>query len=309
MTDQRPPGTPVAALISARNVTGVLWMIAAMVTLTVMFAILKQVTLTLPVMVAALFRTVASFAFLLPWLMRGGPSLIKTERLGGHFLRSFFGITSFVCFTYAITHLFLADVVLLSFTMPFWTILIMALLGREQIRIRRLAATMVGFLGVLLILRPQSGIEPAAVLAVVGALLASLAMIQMKDLTSTEPPTRIVFYFFLFGSLLLLPGAMWQWRTPNQAEFLWLLGTGVAGALGQSFLARAYEAAEVGVVAPLDFIRLPVAAVIGFFAFAELPDIWTWVGTAVIFSSILYITYRERRLGRPAKPMDDAIGG
>jgi drug/metabolite transporter (DMT)-like permease len=300
--DHSASDTVDSARISARNIKGVLWMIAAMITITAMFAILKHVIATMPIMVAALFRTSISFVILLPWLMRGGRDLIATQRIGGHFLRSFFGISAFVCVTFAVAHLYLADATLLSFTSPLWTILIMALLGRERIRPRRFVATIVGFVGVLVIVRPQSGFEPAALVAIFGALLASFAMIQMKDLTRTEPPTRIVFYFFFFGSLLLLPGAIWQWRTPTLSEFGWLVGAGAVGAFGQICLARAYEAAEVGVVAPLDFIRLPVAALIGFLIFSEFPDAWTWIGTAVILAAVYDITNRERKRGRMVAP-------
>lgn len=305
MTQDEPPGLTASQLVSRRNVTGVLWMIAGMVVTTIMFAILKHVTEDFPATVAAFFRTFVSFLFLLPWLVRGGPQVLATKRLGGLFLRSFFGIAAFVSITYALAHLHFADVTLLSFTTPFWIILIMAMLGREQIRLRRLAATCVGFLGVLLVVRPQSGIEPAALVAIGAALFTSLAMIQLKDLTRTEPVNRIVFYFFLFGSLLLLPAALWQWQTPTLAQMLFLIGSGVAGAAGQMFLSRAYEAAEVGVVAPFDFVRLPIAAAIGFFVFAEIPDIWTVAGTVVILSSVLYITYRERVLGRERKSKTD----
>ena len=132
--------------------------------------------------------------------------------------------------------------------------------------------------------------------AVGSALFASAAMVSMKALTSSEPPMRILFYFFLIGTLLLLVPAIITWQTPNPVQFGWLVGAGLLGAVGQNFLARAYDAAEVGVVAPFDFVRLPLAALLGYFVFSEIIDLWSGGGTVVIIGASLYIAQREAQI-------------
>jgi drug/metabolite transporter (DMT)-like permease len=269
-------------------------MLAAVTTLTVMFAIVKQMSTEVPIFVVALARTFFALCMLTPWLVRNGSAGIRTQRHGLHFIRAFFGITAFVCVIFALEHLILADVMVLAFTSPFWSILIGAIVLNEVIRGRRVAATLVGFSGVLMIVKPQGGIEVAMVLALLSAVLTSCAMISMKNLSSTEPPTRIVFYFMFFGTLIMLPGAALTWETPTLTQTGWLVLAGVLGAFGQGFLARAYDAGEVSIVAPFDFMRLPVAALLGYLIFNELPDSWSIAGTIVIIASAIYLMRRGR---------------
>ena len=92
----------------------------------------------------------------------------------------------------------------------------------------------------------------------------------------------------------MLPGALLTWEMPTLAQIGWLLLAGVLGAVGQDFLARAYDAGEIGIVAPFDFMRLPVAALLGYLIFAELPDPWSIAGTIVIIASALYLMRRGR---------------
>ena len=129
------------------NVRGVLWMLAAVTTLTTMFAIVKQMSIEVPIFVVALARTFFALCMLTPWIVRNGRAGIRTTRPGLHFVRAFFGITAFVCVVFALEHLILADVMVLAFTSPFWSILIGAIVLHEAIRGRRVAATLVGFCG------------------------------------------------------------------------------------------------------------------------------------------------------------------
>ena len=152
-----------------------------------------------------------------------------------------------------------------------------------------MAATFAGFVGVLLIVKPHGGMQFASIVALSSALLTSIAMITLKRLSATEPPTRIVFYFFVFGTLMLAPPALLTWQTPTLVQFAWLIGAGLLAAIGQDFLARAYDAAEVTVVAPFDFLRLPIAAVLGFALFDEVPDAFSIAGTLIIIAASVYI--------------------
>lgn len=283
------------------NLLGVLWMLAAVTTLTAMFTILKQMMTELPVFVVAIMRTSIALVFMTPWLMRAGFSGLATNRARLHFIRSLFGVAAFACVMYALSRLLLADAMVLAFTTPFWSIIVSALVLGEVIRRYRSVATAIGFCGVVLIVRPQAGVDPAMLIALLGALLTSGAMIAMKSLSTTEPPDRIVFYFFLYGTLILLPAAAFTWQTPNLLQFGWLALAGFFGTIGQVFLARAYSAADVTVVAPFDFVRLPLAALFGFVFLSEVPDIWSVLGTAIIICAALYMARREAQDRRPKK--------
>ncbi|SVC88214.1 uncharacterized protein METZ01_LOCUS341068 [marine metagenome] len=146
-----------------------------------------------------------------------------------------------------------------------------------------------------MIVKPHGGVEPAMLFALLSAILTSSAMISMKSLSSTEAPTRIVFYFMLFGTLIMIPPAVLTWITPSLIQTGWLLFAGVLGVVGQEFLARAYDAGEVSIVAPFDFMRLPIAALFGFLVFSELPDAWSIAGTLTIISAAVYLLRRGQR--------------
>jgi len=270
---------------------------AAVLALTGMFAVGKHVAVTgLPVMEIAMFRMVTSLMFYLPWLIRHGAAGMRSERLAAHFWRGFLGATSLFCMMYAVAHLILADAMVLGFTIPLWSILLSSLFLGERLRLQRSVATVAGFAGVVLVVQPQGGITWAALVALLGAILASGAIITMKDLTRTEPADRIVVYFFIIGTLVLIGPAIYVWRWPTPQQWGWLVLLGLFGASGQTFLTRAYAAGEVTIIAPLDFTRIIIAGIIGFVVFKELPDMWSFVGTAVIITSCAYIVRREAML-------------
>ena len=279
-------------------------MLLAVTSLSCMFVIIKQMATELPVFVVAFARTSISLILLAPWLARVGRAGIATTRIKTHLFRSVFGIASFVCVVYALRQLLLADTMVLSFTSPLWSIIISALVLGEVIRRHRTIATIVGFLGVVLIIEPQGGIDPAMLIALFAAVLTSGAMVAMKSLSATEPPDRMVFYFFLFGTLIVLGPALATWQTPTLVQAGWLVVAGLLGAIGQAWLARAYAAADVTVVAPFDFVRLPLAALFGFLVFDEVPGIWTGIGTVVIIAASLYIAHHEARERRPNRGRD-----
>ncbi len=287
------PTNPTPYSPTLNNLRGIMWMLAAVMALTLMFAIVKQMVTELPVFVVAIMRTGFALVLLVPWMVRVGPQGLKTERLGSHVIRSFFGICAFACVVYALSKLMMADAIVLAFTSPLWSIVVSASILGEFAGPRRIAATLLGFTGVLLIVKPQGGIEPATLIALGSALFTALAMVMMKHLSTTEPPTRIVFYFFVLGTVMLLLPAIVTWQTPSPVQFAWLFGAGLLGAVGQDWLARAYGAAEVTIVAPLDFLRLPIAALLGFTLFGEIPDSLSIFGMAIIFAASLYIARRE----------------
>ena len=275
------------------NVIGVLWMLLAVTALTGMFAIAKHLMKSLPMIEVGMFRFFMSLLFYLPWLFSNGLSSLKTKRPGAHFLRGFFGATSLLAGIYGVHHLRLADATVLTFTIPLWTILFAAFFLGERVRLRRSIATAMGFLGVLIMVKPQAGIEPAALVALLAAILATGAITTMKSLTRTDPTERIVFYFLLAGTLMLGAPALYYFQMPTPAEWGWLVFLGVLGSSGQYFLTRAYGAGEMTVIAPFDFTRIIIAGLLGYFLFNELPDAWGIVGATIIMGSCAYIVRRE----------------
>lgn len=275
------------------NVIGVLWMLLAVTALTGMFAVAKHLMTTLPMVEVGFGRFVMSLLFYLPWLFSNGIGVLKTKRPAAHFWRGFFGATSLFASIYAVHHMRLADATVLTFTIPLWAIVFAALFMGERVRLRRSLATAAGFAGVLIMVKPQAGIEPAALVALLAAILATGAITTMKSLTRTEPTERIVFYFLLSGAVWLGLPALYYFQMPTAAEWGWLVLLGVFGSSGQYFLTRAYGAGEMTIIAPFDYTRIVVAGLLGYFIFNELPDAWGFTGAAIIMGSCAYIVRRE----------------
>jgi drug/metabolite transporter (DMT)-like permease len=280
------------------NLKGALWMLAAVTVLTAMMAVIKHLTKTMPVLEVAMFRMLMGLPFYLPWLLQVGWAGLRTERPWAHVARGFFGCTSLLCMTYAVANLLLADATVLTFTIPLWMIVLSALFMGERIRLRRTIATICGFAGVVMLVKPHGGIDPAVIVAILGAILACIAVMIMKSLTRTDSPDRIVVYFLLSGTVFLMGPAIYVWQWPTLAEWGWLVVLGLFGSSGQYMLTRAYGNGELTIVAPLDFLRVLVAGVMGYFLFDELPDAWGFAGATVIVLSCVYIVRRDAMLRR-----------
>ncbi len=251
-----------------------------------------------PVQVA-FFRNLFALVFMLPWLARVGLSGLATRRLSTHVWRAVLGLMAMFCWFYAVTLLPLAEAVSLNFTVPLFATAGAAVFLGEIVRARRWSATAAGFLGVLVILRPGWG-EMTAVMAlpILAAVFMAASTLVVKSLSDTESPGAIVFYMNLFLTPLSLVTALFAWRWPSW-EVLGLMAVlGMLAALAHIALTRAYTKADASAVMPFDYSRLPFVAAIGFFAFGEVPDHWTWIGAAIIAGSAIYIAQREARIAR-----------
>jgi drug/metabolite transporter (DMT)-like permease len=254
------------------------------------------------------FRNLFALAFMVPWLMQAGFGGLRTERLGLHLGRAALGLGAMSCWFAAVALLPLAQAVALNFTVPlFGTILAVLILG-EVVRLRRWSATLIGFLGVLVIVRPGfESVSPATALPILAAMFMASAAICVKSLSRTENPSAMVFYMNLFLTPMSLLPALWVWRWPGWETLLALIAIGLLAAGAHQLMTRAFAKADASAVMPLQYLRLPFTALIGFVVFSEVPDVWTFIGAAIIAASAIYIAQREARAARaPAHPDDAA---
>jgi drug/metabolite transporter (DMT)-like permease len=245
------------------------------------------------------FRNFLALVMMMPWLIRGGLGVMRTKRVKLYGLRAVINIVGMTAGFTAITMIPLAEATALSFTAPLFATIGAALVLGEVLRLRRLTALAIGFAGTLIILRPGvEAISPGAGLALLSALTIAVTVLIIKVLTRTEQPATIVTYMALFQTPLSLVLALTVWETPSAMAFLWMFLLAGAGTIGHLLFTRAHALAEVTQLQPLDFVRLPIVAVVAFFLFAEAPTIWTWIGGSIIFASTAYITHREAKLAR-----------
>jgi drug/metabolite transporter (DMT)-like permease len=209
------------------------------------------------------------------------------------------GSCSMVLGFYALALLPLADATAFAFSQPLFSVVLGAVVLGEKVRWRRWTATIVGFIGVLVMVRPGSnGLQPGAVVAVCNAMSVAISILLVRRLSATETPLMILTQFALFSTLFLIGPAIWFWRWPT--PFGWALAVGVAltATLGQYFWVQAFAAGEMSAVAPFDYLRLPFAVFVGWMLWGDMPVIWTYVGAAIVIASALYIAYREAQLSR-----------
>lgn len=287
MTGHRKPSTAILRAI--------LWMLAGGAAYTVMGALAKHLTQTLPIAVIVFFRMAIALLMLLPWIHQRGIGRLATSRPGLHLVRSATGFLALTCLVFALSRLILADAIALSFTTPLWMVIVAAVLLGETGGRRRAVATAVGFAGVLVIVRPHLDPDPAMLAALTGAFMGSVSLAIVRKLSHIDSPFIITFYFSFLGTLFSAIPALLAWTTPTPLELLFLVSVGICGVVGVICGAQAYSLAEATVVSPVDFTRLPMAAMIGFFVFDELPDAWTLSGTAIIMLSVIYIGRRAKR--------------
>ncbi|MDP6787946.1 MAG: DMT family transporter [Rhodospirillales bacterium] len=245
------------------------------------------------------FRFFFGFLVLAPVLLRLGLKPLATRRLGLHALRGVLQVATMMMVFMGLSMTELATVAALQFSSPlFGTVLALLFLG-EVVRARRITALAVGFAGMLVIVRPGVGtVEPGALLIMLSALVFAFIIILLKIMARTESSLTMTLYMGLFTVPFAFAAMLPFWRMPSPDQWPWLIALGILGSLSNLSFVQALREAEVTAILPFEFAKLPFSALIGYLAFAEVPDTWTWVGGAMIFLAITYIAYRERDLRR-----------
>ena len=249
----------------------------------------------------AFFRNFFGLVVALPLLLRHGPGFMRTTQFPRYLFRCLIGMCSMLAGFWAISHLPLAQAVSLSYSTPlFVTIAAAALLG-EQVRARRWTAVILGFIGVLVIVRPGTAeFSTNALIAVLAAVLSSIVAIQIKQLSATEPADRIVIYTTLLWVPMSLFPALAAWEWPQGIAWLWVIAAGIMGTSGHMLWTRALKLGEVSALTPISFMQLPLVVLFGWWLFDESLDHWTLLGAGIIFAANAYIAHREAVLARRA---------
>lgn len=279
---------------------------AAMLGSTVLFSLMhvsvRYLSAELHPFEIAFFRNFLGLIILLPLMLRKSAELLKTNHIKWHLLRSGLNVFAMLIFFYALSITPLAVVQALSFSAPlFATVMAVIFLG-EKVRLRRWMAIIIGFTGVLIILRPGAApIELGSLLVLGSAAIWALTMIVIKHLSNTDSPLTITAYVTIFLSILSLIPALFFWKWPQGLQWGWLLFAAVTGTLGQLLLAKAFAYAETSIVLPFDFAKIIWSAGLGYVFFGEYVSVYTFLGGAIIFAGACYVAIRERQLEK-SKP-------
>lgn len=249
----------------------------------------------------AFFRNLFGLVFTLPLVVRHGFGIFRTAKISLYLMRCAMGIVSMLAAFWAIVHLPLAQAMSLTYSTPlFVTIGAVFFLG-EAVHARRWSAVALGFVGVLLIVRPgHASFQAGSLIALLAAAVSGLVAVSIKFLSRTEKPDTIVIYTtMLWVPMSLLP-ALFVWHAPAGITWLWIVLAGFCGTCGHMFWTRALKLGDASLLAPIGFLQVPVVALFGYFLFGEHLDRWTAAGATIIFASNAYIARRESRLARHA---------
>lgn len=272
--------------------------------MTVVGAFVKELSDRYPVFQMLLARFGPSaLAFFLLSLKAGAPLPHHTKRPFMHLIRSATGVTSIGCMFYAFSAIPFAEATVLVYASPlFVTVLAIPFLG-ESVGARRWTAVLAGFAGVLVIVWPsldlaRGEIGIGTLAAATSALFAGMVSIYLRKLGDTEPTAHIAFVYNFFGSILFLGGCLWVgFVLPTGWDIAMFAVIAILG-VGQQFMFTAcYRYAEASLLAPFEYIALPLAAIVGFLYWDEVPAATTWIGAAIIVASGLFVLHRERKRG------------
>jgi drug/metabolite transporter (DMT)-like permease len=294
---------PAADLRAARR-HAILFVLSASATFTLGSALVKALAADFPVLEIVVFRSMVGFLLMLPMIIRtGGLKALKTRRPIGHVLRTAYGFIGTVTSVYGFGVLPLVTVTALGFAMPlFLTVVSVPLLG-EHVGPRRASAVVVGFLGVMVMLRPwhvDADSLPIGAVAIVmaGVFTWSLSMINIRQMGDAgERNVTIVSWYSLGTASLAAIGCLANWVTPTPGQLVALVSAGLMSGLGQLLMTEGYRAAETTLVAPFEYGAIIYATVLGIAIWGEWPDVWSFAGIAVLIASGLYIWHREVTLG------------
>lgn len=283
-------------MTASTTLRGIGFMLLAVLSWSAMTVLVRALTTDFSSFQILFVRTLVGLAILAPLFRRTGIAGLRTRRAPLHLARALFAYCGMLGLFIGIAEIPLADVISLSFTQPIFIVLLAALLLGEKFGSARLLATLGGFAGVLIIVRPgMQEVGFGAMVVLGGAIAYAGSNVCIKKLMTTESSAATTAWVNIIMCPLAGIPAAFFWVAPTALDWALLAGVGVTGTLGVWFVSRAYAHAEMNAVVPFDFLRLPIVGTAGWLLFSEVTDVWTVVGSVVIFASTYILARSEAR--------------
>lgn len=276
-------------------------MVASAITFTVMTMLIKLLGENYPAALQTFYRQAFGLVVMLPIILRDPSGAFRTTRPGIVVFRSLAGTLGMILAFYAYQKMPLADANALSFMRTLWLVPLAAFVLKESVGPRRVAATIVGFLGAMLMLQPaaQGDMGTPALAALASSLLFAMTVAGMKFMTRDHTTTTLMAWSVVLGFVVAIPPALFVWRWPSLTDLALLAAMGILGTITQVCYIRGMAEGDAAVMAPVDYTRLVFAIILGYILFGDIPNTLTLAGAGIIIAATLYITIRESRLGVP----------
>ena len=288
--DPRPQNAVLAAF----------WVLGTVASFIFMMIAIRELSTKMSSFEMLSFRSIIGIPIMCIVAATVGFHSVKTSRLGTQIARNLFHCVGQWCWVIGIMLLPMAHVTALEYTMPVWTVIIAMIFLKERANSHRLLAVILGLIGVVVILRPGFEIvTQGALVVLLGALFYGISNVLVKSLTDDDSPLAIVFWMQFFQlPLTLIPAIFWfDWVWPVWEDAPWLAALGLTGITAHFCLARAFQLADATVCIPVDFVRLPLVAIVGWLFYDETVSPWVLLGAFLIFAGNYYSVWRESRHG------------
>jgi drug/metabolite transporter (DMT)-like permease len=274
--------------------SGALWMGGTLLSFSAMAISVRQLLPAMGNFEILALRSLVSLALVLAVLPRVGLSAVRTHRPGLHAVRNLMHLGGQYAWVFAISKLPLASVFAIEFTMPVWTAVLAMLTLGERLNRGRVVMLVLGVVGILIILRPGVAvIQPAALVMLAGSLAYASTNVATRHLSSSDSALAVVFYMAVLQLPVALAGAWPSWVAPRLADVPWIVLVGTAGLTAHFCLTRAVRVADASLVVPIDFLRLPLIALVGRLFYDEALELTTLLGAAIMFAGTYYSIRRE----------------
>ncbi len=286
---------------TSRPLRGVLFMCIACALFPVMNGIVKLLAATYEPQQIVWFRIVSHLVLVAAVFMpRMGLGLLRTRRIGTQLVSSVMMLLSTLFFFSAVKSIPVAEAISVTFVAPLAVVLLAWPLLGERITWFRMAAVIVGFSGVLIVIRPGSAVfQWASLLLLCSAMCYAIYQILIRRLAGVDAPATSIFYSVLLGAIIMSIWLPLVWKMPaNWSDWALLCSLGVFGALGHYCVAKAMTYASANFVAPFNYTQMIGSVIVGYFMFAEVPDFYTWLGTAVVVGAGLMVGWQGRRTSK-----------
>ncbi len=274
-----------------------------------MVLLVKMVGERLNVTQILIVRQVIMMLIVMPKVLNQFPGCLKTQRLDLQIIRVVFALIAMLCGFYAVINMPLADAIAIGFAKSFFVTIFAIWILKEVVGIRRWLAVAMGFVGVLVMMRPGlDGYDPNSLLALIGAASAGLVMVIIRKLSHTDKPiTTLSYQAFLVAVCVAIP-AWYFWQPPTALEWGLMILIGIISYGAQMLNIYAYSWGEASMLASLDYVRLLYATFFGWLIFETLPGPYTWIGALVIIAASLYTVHRERKVNANLSRSPDGRG-
>ena len=261
---------------------GAFYVVAAELSFAISAAIIKLVSASLPNESIVFFRNFFGLAILSPWLFKAGNKILRTDKIHLHLVRTGFGMAAMYTFFYGLAHIPLANSMLIKSTIPLIIPFVSLVWLKESLSKQVAMAGCLGFVGVMLILRPDGDANWASLVALGSSCMAASAFVTIRKLGETEPTLRIVAYFAIFGMSVSAIPLFWAWQTPTLMEYLMLFALGLTATIGQLLLTLGYQNAPASSVGIFTYTSVPFGTFFGWLLWGDLLDQNSLFGAGLI---------------------------